>query len=421
MFDFPNSPTVGQVFGNYAWDGQKWTQTSAGIAPSNSNPLMDGAAAPGVSQLYSRGDHVHPSDTSRIARAGDTMSGFLNLSGDPAAALQAATKQYVDAHGGTPILSINGAMAVSQQNGSTAVSNISAPTYVLDQWLLATNGVPRLTGVQAAAAPSIGPTFSLSVVPYTAVPALAAGDAALIYQSIEGNRCARLGWGAAGAQAISIGFFFNSNVAGTATLFIVNVPATRSYLADFAVVVGWQWIALTVPGDVTGTWGTDNTIGMNIGICLGAGTTYRGVAGWQAGVLRATANTTNFQSSSANQVQITGFIAVPGNILPPSANVPFVLPTFDRELAACQRYWNQVYTFARFPASLASQYFCGNYHYPTMRITPAAAVTNNGTVSNMSIIGPVAAGLNSGYLNVQSVAAGDAYVLNAVVALNARL
>jgi hypothetical protein len=32
---------------------------------SGTNPLMDGAAAPGTSSLMSRGDHVHPTDTSR--------------------------------------------------------------------------------------------------------------------------------------------------------------------------------------------------------------------------------------------------------------------------------------------------------------------------------------------------------------------
>jgi hypothetical protein len=38
---------------------------AGGAAPSNANPIMDGVAAPGTSALYARGDHVHPSDTSR--------------------------------------------------------------------------------------------------------------------------------------------------------------------------------------------------------------------------------------------------------------------------------------------------------------------------------------------------------------------
>jgi hypothetical protein len=36
-----------------------------GVSPSNTAPGMDGTAAAGSSALYSRGDHVHPTDTSR--------------------------------------------------------------------------------------------------------------------------------------------------------------------------------------------------------------------------------------------------------------------------------------------------------------------------------------------------------------------
>ena len=33
MLDFPSSPTNGQVFGNYTYDGEKWKQTTAGVTP----------------------------------------------------------------------------------------------------------------------------------------------------------------------------------------------------------------------------------------------------------------------------------------------------------------------------------------------------------------------------------------------------
>ena len=64
MYDFPNSPTIGQVFGNYTWDGQKWTQTPSSIA-GTALPLMNGTATVGTSTNFSREDHIHPSDTSR--------------------------------------------------------------------------------------------------------------------------------------------------------------------------------------------------------------------------------------------------------------------------------------------------------------------------------------------------------------------
>lgn len=54
--------------------------TAAGsVTPSNANPGMNGTAAPGTSALYARGDHVHPSDTSRVAKAGDTLTGDLSI------------------------------------------------------------------------------------------------------------------------------------------------------------------------------------------------------------------------------------------------------------------------------------------------------------------------------------------------------
>lgn len=40
-----------------------------------SNPLIDGAAAPGTSLRYSRQDHVHPTDTTRAPLASPTLTG----------------------------------------------------------------------------------------------------------------------------------------------------------------------------------------------------------------------------------------------------------------------------------------------------------------------------------------------------------
>ena len=43
--------------------------------PSNASPQMDGTASAGSSALYARGDHVHPSDTSK-ADAATTLAGY---------------------------------------------------------------------------------------------------------------------------------------------------------------------------------------------------------------------------------------------------------------------------------------------------------------------------------------------------------
>lgn len=50
-----------------------------GAAASTSTPAMNGVAATGVETTFARGDHVHPSDTAKLDKAGDTMSGNLAM------------------------------------------------------------------------------------------------------------------------------------------------------------------------------------------------------------------------------------------------------------------------------------------------------------------------------------------------------
>jgi Chaperone of endosialidase len=48
--------------------------------PATVAPIMDGVAAVGTSTNFARQDHVHPTNTANVAKAGDTMSGPLTLS-----------------------------------------------------------------------------------------------------------------------------------------------------------------------------------------------------------------------------------------------------------------------------------------------------------------------------------------------------
>lgn len=49
----------------------------SGVEPSTTTPLMDGTATAGTESRYARGDHRHPTDTSRVSTAGDTITGDL--------------------------------------------------------------------------------------------------------------------------------------------------------------------------------------------------------------------------------------------------------------------------------------------------------------------------------------------------------
>ena len=72
----------------------------SGVSPYDSNPAMDGTASPGSSTLFSRGDHVHPTDTSRAANTDFVGSRYGGQAGThglvPAPPQkQAGTKPYI--------------------------------------------------------------------------------------------------------------------------------------------------------------------------------------------------------------------------------------------------------------------------------------------------------------------------------------
>ena len=46
-------------------DGESITGAVVTASPSDASPAMDGTASAGVATTYSRGDHVHPSDTNK--------------------------------------------------------------------------------------------------------------------------------------------------------------------------------------------------------------------------------------------------------------------------------------------------------------------------------------------------------------------
>ncbi len=73
------------VGGNiYIWQNDAWQDSgepspNTAVPASNSIPLMDGVGNAGTSYEYARGDHRHPSDTNKVNKSGDTISGNLTV------------------------------------------------------------------------------------------------------------------------------------------------------------------------------------------------------------------------------------------------------------------------------------------------------------------------------------------------------
>ena len=60
-------------------------------AAYTSTPAMDGVGSAGSSTAYAKGDHVHPSDTSKLSLSGGTMTGDIAMGGNSVTGLGTAT------------------------------------------------------------------------------------------------------------------------------------------------------------------------------------------------------------------------------------------------------------------------------------------------------------------------------------------
>jgi hypothetical protein len=383
-FDFPNAPTVGQVYQGYTWDGEKWLQTLT--TPLSGAVRYDAAQGLTVNQMAQARSNI-----------GDLK------------------KNYV----------LNGAMMVSQENGATA--GTTSLYYPVDQFMVQFSNAGAISVAQEANPTPAGSPNRLVVSVTTADAAVGASDYSLISQSIEGFRVADLNFGTAAAKTIIIQFGVVA-AAGTYCVSVTNSAANRSYVAEYAISAGEAGNnvvkSVVIPGDITGTWPKDNTAGLIVRWGLMAGSNFQAAAGsWSAGNFIGTANQTNVMAAASTFFRLGDVGLYEGNVAP-----PFMVPDYASELALCKRYWQ------RLGGTVASDIYIRGYVngvaalastlvYPVeMRAPPAAAMA--GTWAQSGNGSPsFALGTRSTCITMTTTAAGDTFLYNngGSLTLNARI
>jgi hypothetical protein len=238
-------------------------------------------------------------------------------------------------------LVINGGMEISQFNGTTAVAAING--YLLDCWLVTKSGAHVLTGQQVADAPA-GFKNSLKVTVTTANASPGTGDYAEIYTPIEGYRTARLGFGAAGASSISIGFSVKANRTGNYSASILNGATNRSYRFTFTVNAAgtWEYKTKTVPGDTAGTWDVTNGQGLVLIISMLEGTARSGAAdSWLGTLTPGVTGNVNGVAATSDYMNLTAVSIIPGSVAVPQELSSDVVPSYPEMLALSQRYFQR--------------------------------------------------------------------------------
>jgi hypothetical protein len=300
---------------------------------------------------------------------------------------------------------LNGAMEVSQENGTTVVALVNATAkYICDQWQgVYVNASAVFRGQQAT--PIAGPaglqtTYSYYIQCTTAISTVAAGDFALFQQPIEGLRFMRAQFGLAIATSITVSFWVYCTVTGTFSVTLRNgSTANRSYVTNivYTTVNTWQFCTATIPGDIAGTWAKDNTWAVSLGFCFCCGTTFQTTAGtWQAGNFFGTSSNTNFFNAVNNTVYVTGVALHIGTEAPLQARSGYLWRPYQEELILCKRYWQKLggdaaadVLFTAFAATSGSVNTNTTVYPVEMRAIPVVNIIGTWTQQNNSGFAPI--------------------------------
>jgi hypothetical protein len=233
---------------------------------------------------------------------------------------------------------INGAMTIDQRNAGASVTP-AASVFTLDRWAADMTQASKFSVEQTitgVAAP-VGFTDYLGVTSTSAYSVLT-GDTFLIRQIIEGFNIADLGWGTANAKTVTLSFWVRSSLTGTFGGALVNGAATfRSYPFSYTISSAntWEQKSITIVGDTTGTWATNNTSGLSVRFGLGSGATFTGTAGaWTAGNLVQPTGSVSIVGTNGATFYITGVQLEKG-----TQATSFEYRQYGTELALCQRYF----------------------------------------------------------------------------------
>jgi hypothetical protein len=236
---------------------------------------------------------------------------------------------------------INGAMVIDQRNAGASVTlNNSAWSFAVDRFGAYENTDGVMTAQQSTTVPTAqGFTNSIIYTTTTADSSLSATQYVCVRQCIEGNNVSDFGFGAANAATVTLSFWVRSSLTGTFGGCLRNGSGNRTYVYSYTISAAntWEKKTITISGDTSGTWATNNTSGLEVWWSLGSGSNYQGTVNtWNAGDFYTVAGETPVIGTLNATFYITGVQLEKG-----SAATSFDYRPYTTEFQLCQRYFQE--------------------------------------------------------------------------------
>jgi hypothetical protein len=372
--------------------GSVVTLTDSMARQASSNVTITGGSITGITDLAVADGGT---GASTAANARTNLSAAASGANSDITSLTGLTTPLSQAQGGTGTTTgyygfknriINGAMVIDQRNAGASVTLSTTTQYPVDRFASyeGTSGA-TITAQRSTIAPTGFTNSILYTVSTGTTPAV--GDINAFWQSIEGFNVADLGWGTANAQTVTLSFWVRSSVTGTYSVSFNNNASNRFYVGTYTVNSAntWEQKTITVAGDTSGTWTTDNTTGIQVTWDIGYGTNFNGTAGaWGSSTIRRTSGSVQLAATTGATFYITGVQLEVG-----STATSFDYRPYGTELALCQRYYAKTFPQNIAPANgLGANYYFGYsvnttnpstiWKFPvTMRASPTVTLFND--------------------------------------------
>jgi hypothetical protein len=284
---------------------------------------------------------------------------------------------------------INGAVTISQRNGSSATTIPAyTNTYGPDRWYGASQPVGSkysiAQGNTGGAALAAGFVNCLNVVSLSAY-SITSGDIHTVCQRIEGYNTADLQWGTANAKTVTLSFWAYSSITGTWAGVITDSANAYTYPFTYTISSAstWEYKTITIAGPTSGTWSTTTGIGLNLCFSVGVGSSFTATANaWtSAANTFGVTGANSLLGTNGAQLSFTGVQLEVG-----SSATSFDYVNYQTSFANCLRYyWKFVGQNASGNTQIGSgmQYNGGDVRctlqYPVpMRIVPSVTFGGSG-------------------------------------------
>ena len=234
-------------------------------------------------------------------------------------------------------LLINGDQRIDQRNNGSAVSTSSS--FPVDRFTISHSSNGAFSAQRSTEAP-IGFQYSTKFTTTTADTSLTGSQRCLYFTKIEGQNAQHLEFGTTNAKSVTLSFWVRSSIIGTFSGSLQNGAQNRSYPYNYTINAAdtWEYKTITIPGDVTGTWATDNTKSHQIFWSLGMSSSYAATA--NAWVAAQRWGSTTGRAGIMGTLNATWYIT--GVQLEVGRNATdFEYRSYGEELALCQRYFQK--------------------------------------------------------------------------------